>query len=39
MVIEMGATQATCSFQSIPSECQPMVVGLDIRSRWGNMET
>src|ERR1700722_7671314 len=38
MVMEIGANQATCSFHSIPRECQPVVAGLDMSKRWGNIE-
>src|SRR5665213_2735430 len=38
IVIEIGVTHATCSFHSMPSECQPMVAGLDFKSSCGNPE-
>ncbi len=36
MVMAMGTSQATCSFHSMPMECQAMVEGLDMSRRWGN---
>src|SRR5579859_1499416 len=35
IVIEIGTSQATCSFHSMPIECHPIVVGFDISNFCG----